>query len=313
MQCSRCERTPVTYIRYSGEHLCQEHFKEYFEKKVFTEFRKQVDLGRGKKIAVAVSGGKDSLVALKMVKEIVEERRDSEVHGITIDEGIECYRPSSLEIAEAVYEKLDIEYDLVSFEEMFGLPLDDMLDYDIGNPCSVCGVLRRWIMNKLAKKADADLLATGLNLDDTSQSVLMNFCRGDMEKMARLSPHEEVKEGFVPRIAPLRKVPEKESYLYAHLSEMKVHEKECPYAETALRGLYRDVIGQLEDNTPGARYSILSSFDKVKPLLREEYDNGVELDECERCGEPTMSGRCKACTMIKRLEERTDRAYMHQS
>ncbi len=303
MECSRCGEPAVTYIRYSGEHLCEDHFKDFFETKVFKEFRKQVDLGRGKDIGVAVSGGKDSIVALRMLHKITEERRDSTLYGITIDEGIQGYRPRSLKIAEKEYEKLGIDYQIKSFEEKFDLPLDAMMEYeDLGMPCSVCGVLRRWIMNRIAKDADLDLLATGLNLDDTSQTILMNFCRADMKKMARLAPHDEVKEGLVPRINPLRKVTEKETYLYALIGDMEVHRQECPYADTALRGLYRDIIGQLEDNTPGAKFSILSSFEKIKEPMRNKYDDGKKLDSCEDCGEPAMKDKCKACQIKDDLE-----------
>ena len=306
MECSRCEETAVIHIRYSGEHLCRRHFRDFFETKVFKEFRKQVDLNRGKNIGVAVSGGKDSIVALRMLHKILKERRDSRLYGITIDEGIEGYRPKSLKIAEREYKKLGIDYDIRSYEEEFGLSLDEMMKIDdIGMPCSVCGVFRRWMMNTMSKEADLDLLATGLNLDDTSQTIMMNFCRADMKSMARLAPHDKVKEGLVPRINPLRKVTEKETYLYALLSDMEVHEQECPYADTALRGLYRDVIGQLEDNTPGIKFSILSSYEKMKEPVRNKYQGDGELDECENCGEPCMDERCKACQILSRIEKKT--------
>ncbi len=301
-RCSRCGEPSITYIRYSGESLCSEHFKDFFETKVFKEFRKQVDLGKGKDIGVAVSGGKDSIVALNMIHEILKERRDSSVFGITIDEGIDGYRPKSLKIAREEYKRLGIEYSIVSFEEEFGHPLDEMLKLKEvcgGKPCSVCGVLRRWLMNSVAKENHLDMLATGLNLDDTAQTILMNFCRSDMKKMIRLAPHDKVKEGLVPRINPLRKVTEKESYLYALTSHMEVHEQECPYADTALRGLYRDVIGRLEDNTPGVKYSILSSYEKIKDPLKEKYEDGRKLGRCAECGEPAMNERCKACEILK--------------
>ncbi|MBS3817632.1 MAG: TIGR00269 family protein [Candidatus Thermoplasmatota archaeon] len=303
MECSRCEKPAVIHIRYSGANLCEKHFKDFFETKVFKEFRKQVDLGRGKDIGVAVSGGKDSIVALKMIHEILKDRRDSRVFGITIDEGIKDYRPKSLKIAEEVYERMGIDYQIVSFKEKFGYTLDKMLGKErAGMPCSVCGVLRRWLMNKAAKKEGLDLLATGLNLDDTSQTILMNFCRADMKKMARLPPHKKVKEGLVPRISPLQRVTEKETYLYALLSDMEVHEQECPYAETALRGLYRDVLGELEDNTPGTKFSLLSSYEKVKGPLQEKYDGEKELGRCKKCGEPSMNEKCKACQILEKIE-----------
>lgn len=307
MNCSRCGKRAVTHIRYSGEDLCADHFTDFFETKVFKEFRKQVDLGRGKDIGVAVSGGKDSIVVLKMIHKILKDRRDSEICGITIDEGIEGYRPKSLDIAREEYERLGIDYQIASFDEEFGYPLDEMLEKEgMDMPCSVCGVLRRWLMNTIAKEEGLDLLATGLNLDDTSQTILMNFCRADMKKMTRLAPHEKVKEGLIPRINPLQRVTEKEIYLYASLSDMEVHEQECPYAETALRGLYREVIGELEDNTPGTKFAILSSYEKIKEPLLKKYDDGKELKECMICGEPAMNEKCKACQIVEQLEDVED-------
>lgn len=298
MQCSRCDEEAVIYIRYSGAHLCREHFMDFFHKRVYKEFRKQVELRGGKRIGVAVSGGKDSLVALRMIHDILEERRDCEIIGITIDEGIDGYRDSSVEIAEKEYKKLGVDHEIVSFKEEFGHRLDDIVD--VGMPCSVCGVLRRWLLNTTAKRVEADYLATGLNLDDTAQSILMNFCRGDVDKLSRLGPHEKVKEGLVPRIAPLRRTPENESYLYAMCAGLSIHDLECPYADEALRGLYRDVLGELEDNTPGTKYAILSSYDKLNPLL-----TGVdgELGVCEDCGEPTSGELCKACELLESIAD----------
>ena len=68
------------------------------------------------------------------------------------------------------------------------------------------------------KEVGAKYLATGHNLDDMAQSVMMNFVRGDVERLARLGPHNIVQPGMIPRINPLRTLPEKESLLYAMLS-----------------------------------------------------------------------------------------------
>lgn len=288
-------------MRYNGTHLCRDHFIESLEKRVFKEFRKQTDIGKGKKIAVAVSGGKDSIVALRMISKILDNRRDSCVFGVTIDEGICGYRPESLDIARDEYQQLGVEYRIISFQEAFGMTLDDMVMNSDINPCSICGVLRRWSMNMAAREFGADMLATGLNLDDTAQSILMNFCRGDMEKMSRLGPHRIVKKGLIPRIAPLRNIPENEVYLYALLNNVPIHGQECPYAVSAIRGLYRDVIGEMEDNIPGTKYSILRSYDKIQEPLSEKYGGTAVLDECEKCGEPTMGKQCKACEFLEGL------------
>src|SRR5256884_8595454 len=82
-------------------------------------------------------------------------------------------------------------------------------------PCSYCGPFRRHALNRAARDVDADYVATGLNLDDTAQSILMNVARGVIEKLARLGPHENRQTRLVPRSLPLRLITEKGGYLDA--------------------------------------------------------------------------------------------------
>ena len=300
MRCSKCDRDAVTFIRYNGTHLCDHHFMDYVEKRVKKEVRKQVDLGRGKVISVGVSGGKDSMVTLLLLKEIFKERRDVEVHAITVDEGIADYRPPSVEKVRALCSELDIPFHLISFEEVAGTTMDEIsILIDEKSPCTYCGVIRRRCLNSVAKDIGSTYLATGLNLDDTAQSILMNFTRGDVERLARLGPHVRVQPGLIPRIQPLRSVPEKESYLYALLRGIDFWDGECPYADAALRNQYREVVDMMEDRSPGAKYSILSSYDSIAPLLREHYPP-AELGRCE-CGESTCNTTRPACYLISHL------------
>ena len=100
--CDLCNRDAVTFVRYNGTHLCAEHFMRYVDRRVKREIRKQIDVERGDKIAVAVSGGKDSMVALKMLSSVFNGVNGVEVHAITIDEGIEGYRPPSVDIVRTL-------------------------------------------------------------------------------------------------------------------------------------------------------------------------------------------------------------------
>ena len=139
-------------------------------------------------------------------------------------------------------------------------------------------------------------MATGLNLDDTCQSIIMSFSRGEIERLARLGPHRKVQKGLVPRIQPLRLIPESESTLYAVVNELEYHDLECPYAPEALRNSYRDVLARLEDEYPGTRHSMVKSYDEMVPCLEKTFQ-AARLNTCA-CGEPTMGTRCKACELI---------------
>ncbi len=299
-RCDKCGVKSVAFIRYSGAHLCEIHFCEFVEKRVKQELRRQVTLTGDEKVAVALSGGKDSTVALHLTAEILGARRDLEVAAVTVDEGIEGYRASSVPIARRNCDLLGIEHTVVSFEDVFGTTMDGIAAQgrELAT-CSYCGVLRRAAMNKAARDWGATHLVTGLNLDDSAQSIIMNFMRGDVERMARLGPHRRVQPGLVPRLQPLRTIPENETTLYAMVRGYEYHDLECPYASEALRNDYRNILTQLEDKHPGTRHSIIRSFDGLQPTLEKCFAPAA-LNRCT-CGEPTVSRKCKACELVESL------------
>ncbi|MBO5547593.1 MAG: tRNA 2-thiocytidine biosynthesis protein TtcA, partial [Candidatus Methanomethylophilaceae archaeon] len=221
MKCDQCNAEAVTFIRYNGMHLCAQDFSRFVEKRVKREIRKQIKVYPGDNIAVAVSGGKDSMVTLKLISDVFGPRNKVTVHAIVIDEGIDGYRPPSVEIVRKFCEGTDIQFHLRSFSEL-GVTMDAIapLSRD-SSPCTYCGVFRRRLMNDEARKIGAKYLATGHNLDDMAQSIMMNFVRGDVERLARMGPHERVQPGLIPRFLPLRLIPEKESLLYALVNDIE--------------------------------------------------------------------------------------------
>lgn len=301
--CDLCNRDAVTFVRYNGTHLCAEHFMRYVDRRVKREIRKQIDVERGDRIAVAVSGGKDSMVALKMLSSVFNGVNGVEVHAITIDEGIEGYRPPSVDIVRRFCEQNDVVFHLRSFSEL-GVTMDAIAPVSgSSSPCTYCGVFRRMLMNEEARNIGARYLATGHNLDDAAQSILMNFVRGDVERLARMAPHKHVQLGLIPRFMPLREIPEKETLLYALVSGMEFWDGVCPYWEAALRNQYRSIVDDLEDRSPGARFGILSSFDQIRPMLWSNMPQS-NLHPCPRCGEPTVGDSCKSCQLLDKARSR---------
>ncbi len=302
MKCDQCNSEAITFIRYNGMPLCAEDFSRFVEKRVKREIRKQIKVYPGEDIAVAVSGGKDSIVALKLISDVFGPRNRVGVHAITIDEGIANYRPPSVDIVRRFCEERDIQFHLRSFSEL-GVTMDEIVPLSRdSSPCTYCGVFRRRLMNDEARKIGAKYLATGHNLDDMAQSVMMNFVRGDVERLARLGPHEKVQPGLVPRFLPLRLIPEKETLLYALVNGLEYWDGECPYWQEALRNQYRSIVDELEDRSPGSRHSILSSYDTLRPMLYKEYA-GADLHLCQ-CGEPTVGSRCKSCDLLEDARRR---------
>jgi uncharacterized protein (TIGR00269 family) len=307
MKC-HCGKKSVYHRRFEGKSLCKDHFLESVERKLKKSVRVNKLIKAGDKIAVAVSGGKDSTVVLYLMHKIISPRRDIELFAITVDEGIKGYRPENIRLAKKFCKKLGVKHHVVSFQEKFRKTLDKKVkeiteESQIREPCTYCGVGRRYALNTKARELGATKICTGHNLDDEAQSVVMNYLRGDLFRAARLGPvtdHAIKKkhgEMFIPRVKPLREIPEKEVALYAVLKGFEIEWDECPYV-SGVRFDVRDFILNMENKYPGIKYSILFTFDKLSPCIREQAAKGEgEIVKCRNCGEPGSSDLCKTCEL----------------
>ncbi len=294
MKCQRCSKTAVIYQKYSNAHLCKTHFIEDVERKIKRDIRKFKMVERGDRIAVALSGGKDSIALLYVLHKIFRNRPDIALSAITIDEGIHGYREHTLPHAVKLTKELGILHTIRSFEEEFGTTLDELTKKKEHAACTLCGVLRKNSLNKAARELGATRLAIGHNLDDEAQTILMNYLRGDVDRMTRMSG---IIPGMVLRIKPLRSIPEKEVALYAFLNNLPVSTDECPYAGEALRNEIREMVNNYEVKHPGTKYSLLGGFEAISQALRPLDSQVVR---CEKCGEPGSDAVCKTCRLLGR-------------
>ncbi|HII65493.1 TPA: TIGR00269 family protein [Candidatus Woesearchaeota archaeon] len=300
MQC--CDARAVMKLP-GGEKLCKTHFCAYFEAKVRKTIRQFDLLGEKERLGVAISGGKDSLTVLSLLKHISDENPGIAITALAINEGIHGYRDATLETARAFCARIGVPLHVFSYEEEFGMALDGILRRHDVRPCSVCGVFRRYLLNRKARELGFTKLATGHNLDDECQSILMNQFRNDIKASARLGPKTGLKErqGFVTRIKPLYLCTEKEVTTYAFLNGILDAFAECPNAAKSYRAEVRDMLNDLENTSPGTKYSIVNSFLQTLPLLKEKFKDEA-LGTCPECGEPSSRGVCRACVWMRKVQ-----------
>lgn len=302
--CSKCGKKAVFHRKYEGSYLCRKHFIESIEDKVRKTVRKDRMIGRGDRIAFALSGGKDSSAVLYLISKIFGKRKDLEFFAISIDEGIPGYRKESLEIAKRLCRKIGIPHHVFSFKEEFGNSLNEKVkgikrsENWEGTACTYCGLARRWLLNRKARELGATKIAFGMNLDDEIQGIMMDYVKGDLVRLSRMGGKPIVKsELFVPRIKPFREIPEKEIGLYAILSGLDIQDKECPYLEGP-RFRVRDFLNDLEAESSGTKFSTLKTFEKLLPSVRRIVKKeGVKLVKCAKCGEPSSQKVCKTCEL----------------
>lgn len=305
--CSLCKRKEAVYMRpYSGEKLCGKCFTKSIENKVRATIAKYNMLRHDDKIMVAVSGGKDSISLLHILAKIEKGFPKASLIAVTVDEGIRGYRDEALKFAVENSQKLGIEHFTVTFKEMYGFRLDELVGMlqskeKTLTPCAYCGVLRRRALNMAARKAGTNKLATAHNLDDETQTIILNILHGDALRIARVNPlMDSSHPDLIPRIKPLCEIPEKETAFYAYLKKIKFQTVPCPYAHAALRNDVRVMLNRIEEKHAGTKYTIFRSIEKIRPML-ETMAVMEKLKECKLCGEPTTGDICKPCQLLQEL------------
>ncbi len=281
--------------------------KKDFNEKIFSRINSVISdyrlIEENEIIAIALSGGKDSVLTLHALKKY-QEIMDFDLIAISVDEGIAGYRSHGINAAVQNAKDLNVELIQKSFKEEEDFDLDDIY-MNFKSACIPCGVFRRNILNKTAYEIGASKIATGHNLDDEIQSFLMSFARGDTIKFSKYGPKLDViHPKLIPRIKPLWNTPEKDVGTWAILNDINIHLDECPYSYLSLRAKIKEFLNVNEDIHPGFKENIMKSFNNI---LTFDDDISPNLNECLKCGEPTSSNICKACEIKESLNPEINR------
>lgn len=253
------------------------------------------------RIVIGLSGGKDSVLTLHLLAELMEEF-DFELIALSIDEGVSGYRGEGINAARSNADKLGIELVESSFKKEYNFTLDQISNI-YQSACIPCGVFRRQLLNKISNQLGADKLATGHNLDDEIQSFLMSFAKADFRRFPKFGPKlDRIHPDMVPRIKPLWKIPEKDVGMWAVMNNVEVHFAECPYSHTSLRSKVKNYLNILEGKRQGTKLSILESFSQTFKFEKKE----IIIGQCKLCNEPSSLNICKACEMVEDIKNRID-------
>lgn len=301
-RCTYCTGEAVYVREYEGAAFCSKCFRDAIEERFRRTVIRHQMLEYDDHVAVAVSGGKDSLTLLNLLVKLEERFPRSKITAVSVDEGIEGYRDEALELARKVCQKLGVKQVVVSYRELFGTTTDEIAGLKLGQtPCAYCGVFRRKAINKAAVMIGATKIATAHNLDDEVQTTLLNMLHGDPVRIVRTGPVLRDPRGtFLTRIKPLSDIPEKEIVLYAFLTGIEFQSVACPHSHGALRNDIRSFLNQMEQKHPGSKFTLRGSAERLRIMLAIAAPVS-ELHECEKCGDPTPHQFCEACLMLEAI------------
>ena len=288
MKCEKCENKAVIL----KPALCRAHFDEFFLQTT-KETIEQFNLFDNKtKICVAVSGGKDSLALVDVLT-----RLGYSVEGLFIDEGIANYREHSVEDIDLFSSQKNIVVKRTSFVESYGFSLDQAMKTGKVHACTVCGTFRRQLLNKHAQ--GYDVIATGHNLDDEAQTIIINLARGNTDLLFRQGPTTQETNMFIRRVKPFYFLTEKQILTYTILRNIKTQFGECPYASTSYRVAVREELNLREQKSPGTKLNIVKSYLSLKKENNKQQE--FVLQQCATCQQPSQETKCKACAFKELL------------
>jgi tRNA-5-methyluridine54 2-sulfurtransferase len=290
-KCRRCRRPAVIELRRHNAAFCQPCFVKYFNDQVKRAIEDFDMLGPEDRVLVAVSGGKDSL-ALWDVLLALGYRASGMYLGLGIGDysdrsGDACHRFAGERRADLLH---------VDLREEYGFDIPTAGATGSRSTCSVCGLSKRYVFNRVALDHGFDVVATGHNLDDEAATLLGNTLRWQTEFMARQYPALTEREGLVKKVKPLHRLSERETATYAFLQGIDYVVEECPLVAGNTQLKYKDAMNQLESGSPGTKASFyLGYLQRAAHRFRDEVAGEGDLIACERCGQPTTGRFCAFC------------------
>jgi uncharacterized protein (TIGR00269 family) len=316
MKCSKCDNSAIIKIPYANIYLCKDHFIQWFEIRFEKTIKEYKMVKVGDKVAVAVSGGKDSTTLLHLMVNLAK-KMDFEVIGINIDLGIDegtNYSRKSTEFAKRNFEILGIKYRIVNLKEEYGFTISDTKGKLSRPVCSTCGIVKRYLINKIAIQEGANVVATGHNLNDMAQFILSGYINGDIISLYKLKPILPEEKGFIKKIKPLFLTPEKEILTYALVKGIPFIYDSCPFT-FRIGGPMQDTLRRslegIEEKIPGSMMRLVKNFEeKIRPMIENYVLKEEELSTCKSCGMPTAKGRelCSFCAIRNKIIKKSIKA-----
>lgn len=228
-------------------------------KRVLSFTRRAVDdyqmIRPGDRIAVGISGGKDSLTLLCALAELRRfYPKPFELVAITVDMGFA--QPLDLSGVRELCERLDVPYHVVN-TEIYKIIFEVRQE---SNPCSLCAKMRRGALHNAAKELGCNVVALGHHFDDVVDTFMLNlFFEG---RIGCFQPVTYLSRRDITLIRPMIYMPEKDVRYFASHAALPVAKSTCPADGNTQRAEMQKLISSLERAYPGLRYRIFGAIQR---------------------------------------------------
>lgn len=306
MNCTKCKTKAVIKIPRHHAAFCKTCFTSFVHDQVTRAIKSEKMFGRGDRILVAVSGGKDSLALWDILLKL-----GYKADGFYVNLGIGGYSERSYSMVRKFADtvaSLGAALHTHTVEQEEGAGIKELAHMVHRPTCSTCGTIKRYQFNRAAVEQDYDVMATGHNLDDEAARLLGNVLHWQEDYLEKQGPTLPASvEGFAKKVKPLYRLSERELAAYCVLNKIEYIVDECPMAQGARTLLYKEVLNRLETESPGTKQYFYWGFLEKQRRKQSSPDAMSEKDQallrrCGTCGQPTTSEVCSYCKLMARAK-----------
>ena len=250
-------------------------FKQY-NKKIWAKFHKAINdyqlIQNGDRIAVCISGGKDSMLMAKCIQMLMRHRTyDFSVEFIAMNPGYTDENKNKI-ISNA--EKMEIPI------KMFETKIFESTEKTDKHPCFLCARLRRGWLYKKAQELGCNKIALGHHFDDVIETILMGMLYGSQIQTMMPKLHSENYSGL-QLIRPLYLIRENDIIDWCNANELEFIRCACRITEkigegSSKRGEIKNLLAELRKNNPAVDMNIFRSVENVNLQTLISYHKGDE-------------------------------------
>ncbi len=297
MKCVVCrERAEIKTPRHNCA-FCDEHFIKHIQGQVEKAIRKFNMFMPDSRVLLGVSGGKDSMVAWNILTEM-----GYQVQAVHLRQKFGEFSDLSEKVVREYADEEDVPLEVCSFEELIGAEFEVVRRLTGKTSCSVCGMAKRYYLNKLAGDLNCDVVVTGHNLDDETAVLFGNVLHWQEGYLQRQYPVYNAEGGMIKKAKPLARITDEEAAIYARVKDIPYLDMKCPESKGAKSHNYKDVLGSLQKDYPNIKAEFYFGFlERLSPVLKPQ--SSEEKPACISCGYNTInpSGLCNICMLKERI------------
>ncbi len=224
--------------------------------KLLSYTRRAVDdyhmIAPGDRIAVGISGGKDSLTLLYALHGLKRfYPHPFQLQAITVDLGFPGFDLSRI---QELCRQMDIGYTIVK-SEIGQIIFEERKE---SNPCSLCAKMRKGAFNEKARELGCNKVAYAHHRDDVIETMLLSLIYEG--RFYSFSPYTYLDRMDLTVIRPLLYVPEADIIGFQHLMDLPVSKSPCPADGYTRREYAKQLLRQLNQDNPGVKERMFSAI-----------------------------------------------------